>query len=126
MRRCFPFIAILLLSACGEPEGAGEPQAEAEPVNAEQAAASGRIECAMAGAAKLERSCTVETAPGPKGTILTLRGPTGGFRRLLITGDGRGVTAADGAEPALVTPIADDQIEIAIGADRFRLPATVR
>jgi hypothetical protein len=126
MRRCFPSIAILLLAACGGPEPAGEAERAAAPENAATSEASDKIECAMGGAAELERSCTVERGPGPGGTILTLRGPNGGFRRLLITGDGRGVIAADGAEPALVTPIADDRIEVSIGGDRFRLPATVR
>ena len=33
---------------------------------------------------------------------------------------------ADGAEPAKVTIVADHQIEVAIGGDRFRLPATMK
>ncbi|HEY0116883.1 MAG TPA: hypothetical protein VGB54_14305, partial [Allosphingosinicella sp.] len=41
------------------------------------------------------------------------------------TRDGRGVVAADGAERAEVTIIADDMIEVAIAGDSFRLPARV-
>jgi len=52
--------------------------------------------------------------------------PDGGFRRLLVVKGGRGVVAADGAEPAKVTIVADHQIEVAIGGDRFRLPATMK
>jgi hypothetical protein len=55
-----------------------------------------------------------------------VRKPDGGFRRLRVTDDGRGVAAADGAEAAQVTIIADDRIEVAIGGDVFRLPASVR
>ena len=68
----------------------------------------------------------IERSDGAQGRIITLRGPDGGFRRLLITRDGRGVIAADGAEPARVTPLSSDRIEVAIGRDRYRLPATVR
>ena len=52
--------------------------------------------------------------------------PDGGFRRFVVARDGTGVAAADGAEPAMVTIIADDRIEVAIGGDTFRLPATVQ
>ena len=34
--------------------------------------------------------------------------------------------AADGAEAAKVTIVEDHQIEVAIGGDRFRLPATIK
>jgi hypothetical protein len=58
--------------------------------------------------------------------VLTLRQPDGGFRRLRVTGDGRGVIAADGAEQASVTLVAPVTIEVAIGNMRYRLPAVVR
>jgi hypothetical protein len=100
----------LLLAACGGPPGekAGE-----------------RIECAVDGSSRLERVCTVERSPGPE-VVLTVRSPSGSFRRLVATRDGRGVMAADGAEEARVTVIRKDLIEVAIGTDRYRLPATVR
>lgn len=61
-----------------------------------------------------------------QGTVLTVNAPDGGFRRLLVASDGRGVVAADGAEPAVVTPLDTHTIEVAIGGDRYRLPATVK
>jgi hypothetical protein len=70
--------------------------------------------------------CTIERDPGEGGRSLIVRHPDGGFRRLLITSDGRGVTAGDGAEQARVTPISDKLIEVELGGDRYRLPATVR
>lgn len=82
-----------------------------------------RIECRFGGNAQFERSCTFEREGG---AILVIRKPDGGFRRLRIVADGRGVIAADGAEPARVTILASDQIEVEIGGDHFRLPATTR
>jgi len=45
---------------------------------------------------------------------------------LLVTQDGRGVIAADGAEAAKVTITGADGIEVALGGNRYRLPATVK
>ncbi|HET9637798.1 MAG TPA: hypothetical protein VFP12_01155 [Allosphingosinicella sp.] len=100
----------LLLAACGDP-----PATRVDD----------RIECAVDGAAGFERVCTVERTAG-RDVLLTLRSPSGSFRRLVATEDGRGVMAADGAEPATVTIVGKDLIEVSIGADRYRLPARVR
>ena len=105
------FVALLpLLSACG-----GPPAPKADD----------RIECAVAGAAAFARVCTVERTAGPD-VLLTIRSPSGSFRRLVATADGRGVMAADGAEPATVRIVGKDLIEVSIGTDRYRLPARVR
>jgi hypothetical protein len=109
-------VLLMGLAACGAPRGAEE---------AASADRDGRIECAPAGADRFARDCLVERASGRDGPVLTLRKPDGGFRRLEVTNDGRGVAAADGAEPAQVTILDDRRIEVAIGDDRFRLPATV-
>ena len=114
---------LLLLSACGDPNQATE---EALAASEEKAADDGRIECAADGAEAFERVCTMERVQGPEGTTLTLRHPSGGFRRLLVTSDGRGVVAADGADPALVSVVEDDLIEVSLAGDRYRLPATVK
>ncbi len=103
-------LLLVLLPACG-----GPPAARPED----------RIECALDGAAEFERACVVERS-AHRGDVLTLRGPGGGFRRLAVTRDGRGVAAADGAEPAAVKVLGPDLIEVSIGADRYRLPARVR
>ena len=84
-----------------------------------------RIECAVDGAAAFARVCTVERSAGPE-VLFTLRAPRGSFRRLAATSDGRGVMAADGAEEAMVRIIGKDMIEVSIGGDRYRLPATIR
>lgn len=108
--------ALLTLAACSEPDGT------AERVAAAKASPDG-IDCALGGADAFERACMVEQ--GDAGT-LTVRHADGGFRRLLVTADGRGVIAADGAAPAQVQVVAGNRIEVTIDRDRYRLPATVR
>lgn len=115
----------LLLAACSQqPTDRG---AMSNAIDNAQAAASGddRIECAAGGAA-FARDCTVERTEAADGLILTVRRPDSGFHRLLVVSDGRGVIAADGAETARVAVIDDGRIEVAIGGNRYRLPATVK
>ena len=96
------------------------------PTPAPETASDDRIECRIGNARMFDRFCRVERISGPEGMALTIRKPDGGFRRLLVTRDGRGVIAADGAEEAVVTVLDDNRIEVAIAGDTFRLPATVR
>lgn len=90
------------------------------------AKAESRIECAVPGERAMALNCTITRTQTQDGLYLTLRHPDGGFRRLLVTTDGRGVVAADGAERAVVTPVASDLIEVGLGGARYHLPATVR
>lgn len=83
------------------------------------------IDCALSGASDFTRDCTVEQSASDGGAILTVRHPDGGFRRLQVTQDGRGVAAADGSVSAQVRVAGDHQIEVQLGNDRYRLPATV-
>jgi hypothetical protein len=103
-------VLLSLLTACGGPSEPG---------------ALTRIECAVDGATVFARVCTIERTPGPD-VLFTVRAPSGSFRRLAATSDGRGVMAADGAEPATVRIVGPDLIEVSIGGDRYRLPATIR
>jgi len=122
MRNAGPSIAvIMLLASCGDSGAPGGQRAAAGATKGDAL-----IACATDGSRQWERACTVERRQGADGPILVLRGPDGGFRRLAITSDGRGVVAADGAEPAIVTPAGEGLIEVAIGNDRYRLPATVK
>ena len=105
------FAALLfLLSGCGGPSGVQDAP----------------IECAVDGAAAFERVCTVERTSRDGATVLTIRSPSGSFRRFAETVDGRGVMAADGAEPATVTSLGPDMIEVSIGSDRYRLRTRAR
>ena len=80
------------LAACGEADAG----ADTTPV-----------ECALGGSAAFAPDCTMERAEVDGQRTLIVRHPDGGFRRLLVTGDGRGVIAADGAEPASVNPLSE-------------------
>jgi hypothetical protein len=102
--------ALLLLGACSAAEPAPEPD--------------DLIECALAGATAFARECAVERSREGEGLVLTVRNPDGGFRRFAVTGDGRGLIPADGAEPAAIA-LRDGGIEVAVGTDRYRFPATI-
>ncbi|AQR72937.1 hypothetical protein [Sphingomonas sp. LM7] len=117
----------LSLAACGSQpaENAAPPEAEASQTAVSEPEAP-KIECAAPGVADFAPVCTLDRTETPNGVILTLRHPDGGFHRLQITRDGRGVIAADGAESAKVTPLGSDRIEVELGGARYRLPATVR
>ncbi|KQM66718.1 MULTISPECIES: hypothetical protein [unclassified Sphingomonas] len=122
--RRLALIAVLLLAGC---DRTADPAVLAN-IEADQRAAAddaGRIECAAEAARPLAADCTIERTVDNDGTLLTLRQPDGGFHRLRIARDGRGVVAADGSEAAKVTVVGDDRIEVAIGGARYRLPATV-
>ncbi len=113
-----PATALMLLGlsiiagACSAPEGAQ--------------AGSETVPCALAGSGPLDQSCSVVRERTPRGALLTLTAPDGGFRRLLVTEDGRGVIPADGAEPAVVTLRDGNRAEIAIAGERYLLPARPR
>lgn len=114
MRAALLLSTALLLAAC---QADGNQTATVED--------DGRIDCRIGNDDQFHRFCSVERERTDQGTLLTVRKPDGGFRRLLATRDGRGVVAADGAEPAEVTIIGENLIEVAIAGDRFRLPARV-
>jgi hypothetical protein len=114
----------LLLIGCGQSEKSNGPAplVHQSSVQAEAAAEPPKTVCAVEGAAELLPVCDRELVDG----LLTLRHPSGGFRRLQIMTDGRGVVAADGAEPASVMTIGTSLIEVNVGGDRYRLPAVVQ
>jgi hypothetical protein len=130
MRIFSAFAAFVVLAGCssGPEDGIPEsdPLIEAETQARAELAENGMIYCALEGAPNFRPDCQIEQTQGNDGIILTLRHPDGGFRRLLVTRDGRGLIAADGAEPAIVNSVSEREIEVAISFDRYRLPATVR
>lgn len=116
---------LLLTSGCSsQPDN--EELAATESRQAREAANAGRIDCALENAAHFDRSCTVEQMTSDRQSLLVVGRADAGYRRLLITSDGRGVVAADGAEPAIVSIRDNGMIEVRIGADRYRLPAKVK
>ena len=111
---------LLLVAACRQ-----SPTAQPIASSPQTVADDDRIACARGGA-PLARVCTVDRLASDTGLVLTVRHPDGAFHRLLVTRDGRGVVAADGAERAIVTIVDPAMIDVAIGGDRYRLPATVK
>jgi hypothetical protein len=86
-----------------------------------QAQAEDRIDCALGGAQKFDRTCAIERHAG---TTLTLRHEDGGFRRLTLETDGT-IDTADGADGLILQTLSDGRTEITVGEDRYRLPATL-
>lgn len=104
--------ALLLIAAC-------------TPADDDAIAGSAPIACLLPGASDYRPVCTIERAASPDGAVLTVRAPDGGFRRLLVVKDGRGVIAADGAEPVGVEPVGSDGIDVTAGGIVYRLPAKI-
>lgn len=125
MRISSALLSACLLVACGEAKTDRSVLANAEAEQAADADDSGKVMCSQQGR-PMARECTVEQTPSDKGLILTLRHPDGAFHRLLVTRDGRGVIAADGAQTVKVSVTGTDGIEVALGGDRYQLPATVK
>lgn len=107
--------ALLMLAACSS---GGEAGAVAE------ADEDSLIACAIGGASEFTRNCAVERAVEDGALVLVIHHDDGGFRRLRVMTDGSGVITADGADPAGVT-VFEGEIEVAVGEDRYVLPATV-
>jgi len=114
------------IAGCGESKTDHATLANVEAAQVAQAEDSGKIVCARAGSDDFARVCTIDREQQDAGLVLTVRHPDGAFHRLLVTKDGRGVIAADGAEQAVVTVLDKESIEVALGGDRYRLPATIR
>ena len=119
-----PLILAVSLSACGGNEADDLKNAESDA--AEQAALDGKIECALAGSAAFERTCTTEQIAANDGKILVIRHPDGGFRRFDILTDGRGLAPADGFDETKISLMDGGMIEVSSGDDKYRLPAQIK
>jgi hypothetical protein len=112
-------VLVSLLAACS-----------ADPAGTEADTLTGgeesRVTCALGDEVDFTEQCDVERVQNGERRELVMRHPDGGFRRFEIVTDGRGLIAADGAEEAIVTPLSDGRIQLSVGRDRYRLPATVK
>ena len=112
--------ALAVLSACGS---ADEPLVEQKEGEASNVAT---VPCALGEESEFTETCTLQRLVGAQRTTIVLGRGDSGFRRFLMTADGRGLVAADGAESARVSIIGDAQVEVAVGDDRYRLPAAIK
>jgi len=119
-------ILVLALTACGRQPADTAASANTVASAGSPAKSAEHVECAPARATDFANVCTIERTETGAGMILTVRNPDNGFHRLQVVTDGRGVIPADGAEPAEVRVIGDGRIEVEIGGDRYRLPATIK
>jgi len=79
------------------------------------------IDCALAGSTEFTPDCTMERANRDGKELLIVRHPDGGFHRLELGVEGRGIVAADGADIAVVSR-GEGAVEVHVGPDRYRLP----
>ena len=105
-------LAVLALLGCSSPT----------PVVAEKVE---HIACALAGASQFARHCAIERAQADGTLFLIVRHPDGAFRRFEVLVDGKGLALADGAGVAQIK-LLDKELEVAVGPDRYRFPATVK
>ena len=118
------FIAAALTACNRAPDNSVLAAVEAD--QAREAAEAGRVPCALAGATVFRMDCTMERIASTDGETLVLGRADAGYQRFRVATDGRGVVAADGAEQARVSIVEDGLIEVAVGQDRYRLPATMK
>lgn len=116
-RAGLPILAGVYLGACS---GAGDEAAPDGDVDNNR-----EIACALDGAEVFADACRVDRTVENSRLILTVRHPDGGFRRLEVVKDGRGIVAADGAEQATVA-LSDGMLDVSVGKDHYLLPATMK
>lgn len=105
MRASLSIAAIGLLGACSSGDGGtrGEP-----------------IECAIGSVAQMVRECRLERSG--EAARFVVHHPDGGFRRLVLSPDAKGLVPADCADEAR-NRLSQGMIELSIGQDRYRIPA---
>ena len=125
-KRAFAVGLCLTLAACGGDTTDADLKA-AEDSAAKEAAAEGKIECALAGSTSFDRNCTTERVSGPEGQLLVVRHADGGLRRFKILTDGRGLSPADGFDPDFkLSVLGNGMIEVRSVDDIYRLPAAIK
>lgn len=108
-RVSFALLLVLSLAACSRAAGGDFAGLRA-------------VDCALGESHPFTGDCRVEVA----GPVLVVHHPDGGFRRFRRVDDGRGVIVADGAAPASARWVGSDVLEVAVGQDRYRFPATMK
>lgn len=131
-RASLALLPVLVLAGCGRADpdaGMGNAAMAWENASIDRTdaaiVATDAVPCSIGNASDTGQQCTVERDERAGGAVLTLRHPDGGFRRLTIVADGRGVVTTDGAEGSSVRVIDPTTIEVSVGDARYRLPAKI-
>ena len=109
--------SVLLLAALAACAEQGSSEAGEKP-----GAVSAAVPCALAGAKTFTTSCDVERSSVDGKTILAIRHPDGGFRRLVELDSGKSFAAADGADDVAIEA-SGKEIEVTLGEDHYLFPA---
>lgn len=81
--------------------------------------------CAVNGASKFARKCAVERSNRGGQQVLVIRHPDGGFRRFVLSADGRELAAADGADVVSLALVGKQtEVRVDVDAYRFSRPLT--
>ena len=124
--RTSALLALAALTACNPaPEEMTREERDARAPVEDAALDRNEVACALGGATAYTDVCSVERVKAKDGLMLVVRHPDGGFRRFKVVKDGRGLEVADGADKAVVA-ISGDRVEVVVGEDRYRFPATVK
>ena len=116
--------ALLLSTAAGCDGGPGSSQTTGE--REAQASNAGKVECALEGSERFERTCSTEQIKADGAKLLVIHHPDGGFRRFEILTDGRGLAPADGFDETRISVREGGMIEVSSGDDVYRLPAQIK
>lgn len=81
------------------------------------------MECALGQGAALAPVCSLERSLDASDFVV--HHPGGGFRRFRLDAASLAITPADGAEPATTARSDAGDFVVAIGADRYRIPAAL-
>lgn len=108
VRAAFLFAALVALTACSRTDDAIRGDS---------------IACGIGGAS-FAQGCRLERIGVGKSALFVAHHPDGGFRRLLLSADGKGLAPADGADEAS-SVVHKDAIELRVGQDRYLIPLSL-
>ncbi len=119
-------LATLLMASTVAACDGGSGTSQAVGGRETEAANDGKVECALEGSERFERTCSTEQINADGAKILVIHHPDGGFRRFDILTDGRGLAPADGFDETRISVREGGMIEVSSGDDVYRLPAQIK
>lgn len=111
-------VPALLLAACSSGGESGQQPSAQEAASSEAQS----VPCALAGSRSFTAQCAIERVSTGGKTILTVRHPNGGFRRLIELDGGKRYAAADGSDEVSIEANGAE-IEVTLGDDHYLFPA---